>query len=73
LLLALWWPLLLILWGVAPQRLVALHERLPDSKILDQAAEAADKLTAGLAKGAANNRQCGTIAPRNQRKGPECE
>jgi len=40
----------MVLWSVAPQKLVELHERLPDPKTLDQAAEATDKLTSGLSK-----------------------
>jgi photosystem II stability/assembly factor-like uncharacterized protein len=45
-----WCCVLVVLWRVAPEKLVALHERLPDPKTLDEAAEAADKPTAGLAK-----------------------
>jgi Photosynthesis system II assembly factor YCF48 len=46
----LWCGFLFALWGIAPQKLVALHEWLPDPKALDQAAEVTDKLTAGLSK-----------------------
>src|SRR5262249_23784255 len=49
-LVAFWWCMLMVLWSVAPQKLVELHERLPDPKTLDQAAEATDKLTSGLSK-----------------------
>ena len=35
----LWCGFLFALWGIAPQKLVALHEWLPDPKALDQAAE----------------------------------
>jgi hypothetical protein len=45
-----WCGLLFALWGIAPGKLVALHERLPDPKALDQATESMDKLTAGLSK-----------------------
>jgi hypothetical protein len=41
---------LLALWAIAPQKLVELHEKLPEPKALDEIVDASDKLTAGMSR-----------------------
>jgi hypothetical protein len=45
-----WLLALVLVWAVAPRRLVAMYESLPGPKVIDQITEAADKRSGGLAK-----------------------
>ena len=45
-LLAVWCTLLVALWAWAPQGLVALYEKVPNAKVVDQLMDGADKLIA---------------------------